>query len=292
MCREADNKTFEYSASIENFISTDVTSNLMKNSSTVKVTLDEKSLTECYRSNTLPVGCWSRESPVLQSNYKTPIVNTALDDDTVIDDAKSLDDEELRHVRPSGSLSQHAGRSGSYASLTTASALTSGRSVQSSLSKGTDRWTPVNDGIVKIETPEIDVPKFTPPTCDACIYCDDVCANQFCRVCLPKKRRLSKLSSQASSGLYTMCQVKRHKSKGDCWLVAHGSVYDVSAILDVHPAGSECILKKAGTDCTIDFDFHSRITQREMWSKLRQGKCVSCRGSPEYEPKRSFCVIS
>lgn len=38
----------------------------------------------------------------------------------------------------------------------------------------------------------------------------------------------------------------------------NSKVYDVTDFLSFHPAGKEAILKRAGKDCTADYNFHSR----------------------------------
>jgi len=69
---------------------------------------------------------------------------------------------------------------------------------------------------------------------------------------------------------FTPEEVSRHSTRGDCWLIAHGNVYDVTAFLDSHPAGPASILRHAGTDATRDFDFHSRGAQK-LWAKFQVG---------------------
>jgi len=78
----------------------------------------------------------------------------------------------------------------------------------------------------------------------------------------------SRSSPRASSSrqlkYYTMEEVALHNSRDDCWLVAHGRVYDVTSFVALHPAGPNAILKHAGTESTRDFDFHS-YAARKMW---------------------------
>lgn len=69
---------------------------------------------------------------------------------------------------------------------------------------------------------------------------------------------------------FSMREVARHQSSGDCWLVAHGKVYDVTPFLDQHPAGERAIMRHAGTDSTTDFDFHSK-SARKMWAPYMIG---------------------
>lgn len=48
--------------------------------------------------------------------------------------------------------------------------------------------------------------------------------------------------------------VAKHNRKGDCWLIVHGKVYDVTAFLDDHPGGDEVILNATGQDATTEFE--------------------------------------
>ena len=83
-------------------------------------------------------------------------------------------------------------------------------------------------------------------------------------------------SSGATTARYTMCQVRRHSRREDCWLVAHGKVYDATGFIDSHPAGPRPILARAGTDCTVDYDFHSVVSQTKVWKPLCIGKTTAC----------------
>ena len=87
--------------------------------------------------------------------------------------------------------------------------------------------------------------------CDACAFCDDVCG---CSICIEKPKK-------QKDAEYTMCQVKRHNTRQSCWLVAHRVVYDATDFIPNHPAGVWPIMQRAGSDCTVDYDFHS------SWSK-------------------------
>ena len=51
---------------------------------------------------------------------------------------------------------------------------------------------------------------------------------------------------------------------------AHGRVYDVTTFLQRHPAGDRSIMRHAGTDSTIDFDFHPMHAQK-MWAPYLLG---------------------
>jgi predicted heme/steroid binding protein len=96
--------------------------------------------------------------------------------------------------------------------------------------------------------------------CDACPQCDDTCQIASCDSCNIKRKRLC----QSGQTTFTMCQVRRHNRAEDCWLATKCSVYDVTAFLSSgkHPGGARSILRKAGTDVTDDFNFHSKSGQK------------------------------
>ncbi|KAK1143287.1 hypothetical protein N8T08_006814 [Aspergillus melleus] len=52
----------------------------------------------------------------------------------------------------------------------------------------------------------------------------------------------------------TRDEVQKHNSKDSCWVVIHGSVYDVTDFVDSHPGGPHVLLRCAGKDATEDFD--------------------------------------
>lgn len=82
---------------------------------------------------------------------------------------------------------------------------------------------------------------------------------------LPAPRR-----SERGPNYYTLSEVQQHVTADDCWLIAHGKVYDVTSFIDQHPAGARAILRHAGTDATVDFDFHSN-NARKLWKPLQIG---------------------
>ncbi|KAJ4250907.1 hypothetical protein NW762_011557 [Fusarium torreyae] len=44
------------------------------------------------------------------------------------------------------------------------------------------------------------------------------------------------------------CEVQKHTSADDCWVVINGLVYDMTDFLQLHPGGANAILAKAGRD--------------------------------------------
>lgn len=101
-----------------------------------------------------------------------------------------------------------------------------------------------------------------------------------------QKQRGKAGSTGVVAGRFTMCQVKRHNTADNLWLVAHGKVYDATELLDMHPGGRNSLLMEAGKDCTTDYDFHSKAA-RKIWGELCIGKVVPCRS----EGDSGRCVI-
>jgi hypothetical protein len=89
-------------------------------------------------------------------------------------------------------------------------------------------------------------------------------------------KRALVLSQPIRGGDYTICQVRRHNRKSDCWLVAHRRVYDATPFIKYHPAGPRPILNRAGGDCTTDYDFHSLVAHKQYWKPLCVGRLVDC----------------
>ncbi|KAF0718976.1 Aste57867_1363 [Aphanomyces stellatus] len=87
-----------------------------------------------------------------------------------------------------------------------------------------------------------------------------------------------------------LCEVKRHKDLTSCWLVSGGVVYDVTSVIQQHPAGTKCILRKAGgMDCTQDLRFHSKDAQR-CWKQCAVGKLLPC-GDDAPDSAGASCAI-
>lgn len=53
---------------------------------------------------------------------------------------------------------------------------------------------------------------------------------------------------------YTLLEVARHASPGDCWLVVHGAVYDATAYAPEHPAPPEVLPAWCGKEATSAFE--------------------------------------
>merc|ERR1719414_1908394 len=61
-------------------------------------------------------------------------------------------------------------------------------------------------------------------------------------------------AASVGGGGYTMEEVAKHTTKGDCWVVLHGDVLNVTNFLPNHPGGELAILTFAGKDATAEFD--------------------------------------
>jgi len=66
---------------------------------------------------------------------------------------------------------------------------------------------------------------------------------------------------------FTWEEVRAHTEVGDCWLVIHGNVYDLSEYMIKHPGGRWIILAQAGKDATPAFlkTIHSEIATEKMY---------------------------
>ncbi|KAL8253198.1 hypothetical protein R6Q59_036891 [Mikania micrantha] len=54
--------------------------------------------------------------------------------------------------------------------------------------------------------------------------------------------------------IFEFNEVKIHDTIGDCWVIIHGKVYDVTPFMDEHPGGAEVLLSSTGKDGTADFE--------------------------------------
>ncbi|XP_042040789.1 cytochrome b5-like [Salvia splendens] len=69
-------------------------------------------------------------------------------------------------------------------------------------------------------------------------------------------------------------EVSKHNTTGDCWVVIHGKVYDVTRFLDEHPGGDEVLLNaSSGMDATVEFEDVSHTDYaRELMKDFLIGK--------------------
>lgn len=83
---------------------------------------------------------------------------------------------------------------------------------------------------------------------------------------------------------FSVEEIARHNKPDDCWLYAHGKVYNATTFLSHHPAGEQAILQRGGKNSTIDFDFHSSNAQR-LWAPYHIGYV-------EPSMRNTNCIIS
>lgn len=70
----------------------------------------------------------------------------------------------------------------------------------------------------------------------------------------------------------TMDEVKKHRSKEDCWTVIHGKVYNIGPYLDYHPGGVEKLMMVAGRDGSSLFDkYHPWVNVDSLLAKSLVG---------------------
>lgn len=73
---------------------------------------------------------------------------------------------------------------------------------------------------------------------------------------------MCKLSAGGKHAKIAVKDVAKHCTPHDCWVIVHGSVYDVTDYIPRHPGGA-MIYVKAGGDCSQLFD--SYHTNPKAW---------------------------
>ena len=78
----------------------------------------------------------------------------------------------------------------------------------------------------------------------------------------------TKTQSRKDETIYTREEIRKHKSRDDCWLIVENGVYDVSKYVAIHPGG-DAILSRAGEDATEGFNGpqhppHARATLEQF----------------------------
>lgn len=60
----------------------------------------------------------------------------------------------------------------------------------------------------------------------------------------------SPIVSKPSPKTFTLAEVARHRTAGDCWMVIDGQVHDVTAYVPKHPAETEVLTAWCGREAT------------------------------------------
>lgn len=115
--------------------------------------------------------------------------------------------------------------------------------------------------------------------CDACPFCEDVCFVRNCQLCAAKLVRLASTISprrKKSNNMYTMCQLRRHRTLTSAWVLIGNKIYDVTCELPIHPGGIVSILRFAGgEDCLEHYNFHPSAA-KTMWKQCYIGTLIAC----------------
>ena len=70
-------------------------------------------------------------------------------------------------------------------------------------------------------------------------------------------------------------ELRKHRSKYDCWMVLHGKVYNVTKYIPYHPGGFDELMRGAGIDGTKLFeDNHSWVSIDGFLEKCYVGEFV------------------
>eukprot|EP00741_Cyanophora_paradoxa_P006670 tig00001030_g6451.t1 len=90
---------------------------------------------------------------------------------------------------------------------------------------------------------------------------------------------------------YTLEEVGRHSTPGDCWLIVRGKVYDMSEWAPKHPGG-DLIYLQAGRDVTQLFESYHPLYVRDMLGKFCIGELDATKGEKPitYEDESEFYV--
>jgi cytochrome b involved in lipid metabolism len=83
----------------------------------------------------------------------------------------------------------------------------------------------------------------------------------------------------------TMEEVSRHNTKGDCWMVIDGKVYDVTSFLENHPGGGSILAAHGGKDVSKHYRYLQHSANAEA---MRSGLYVA--DVKDYSPiKKKVC---
>ena len=97
--------------------------------------------------------------------------------------------------------------------------------------------------------------------------------------------------------LYSLLEVKEHKSKESAWCVYKNVVYDVTNFLDEHPGGADLLFDECGGDLTKAFDdvghSDSAVNDLKQYKigELRPEDRVSKQNKSDDASEKSCCVI-
>jgi cytochrome b involved in lipid metabolism len=62
------------------------------------------------------------------------------------------------------------------------------------------------------------------------------------------------VQTPAPSATYSVSDVAKHNSAGDCWVIVNNKVYNATSIIPGHPGGAQAITPLCGKDATTAFE--------------------------------------
>eukprot|EP00357_Protocruzia_adherens_P002456 CAMPEP_0115013626 /NCGR_PEP_ID=MMETSP0216-20121206/25531_1 /TAXON_ID=223996 /ORGANISM="Protocruzia adherens, Strain Boccale" /LENGTH=534 /DNA_ID=CAMNT_0002383083 /DNA_START=196 /DNA_END=1800 /DNA_ORIENTATION=+ len=72
-----------------------------------------------------------------------------------------------------------------------------------------------------------------------------------------------------ATAVYSLHEVRTHKTPDDAWVVVDGNIYNVTKFARLHPGGRKILLDYAGTDASKEFNyFHNRRVLEKYHKKL------------------------
>ncbi|KAL8125227.1 hypothetical protein AgCh_012779 [Apium graveolens] len=89
------------------------------------------------------------------------------------------------------------------------------------------------------------------------------------------KRSVSSPFMNTTSKVFSMSEVRKHRSAESAWIIVHGQVYDCTRFLKDHPGGADSILINAGTDCTEEFEAIHSNKAKKMLEDYRIGELLT-----------------
>jgi cytochrome b involved in lipid metabolism len=77
--------------------------------------------------------------------------------------------------------------------------------------------------------------------------------------------------SKSKELYYSQEDIDNINKNGGNLIIVNKKIYDISNIINYHPGGKDCLIKKIGQDCTKDLNFHSSKVKKIL-NKLYVGK--------------------
>merc|ERR1711871_1630653 len=82
------------------------------------------------------------------------------------------------------------------------------------------------------------------------------------------------ITPQPCGGAISADELKKHKTKKDCWVAIKGQVIDVTEFIPDHPGGAKTLVKQGGKESTEVFEAFHRDGLLEKFIKNGTVKVV------------------